>query len=102
MFDSTNICASPPLAGGTSGPGEPEQNRKVAARLRPLIYRGTMGTMHFNTEQGAIPYPDETKDPSLGMPHQFLQIQDFTTEPALIAPAPYETSKFKMPPWIKA
>ena len=103
VFDSTNIWAiAAALAGGTSGPGEPEQNRKVAARLRPFIYRGTMGTMHFNTEQGAIPYPDETKDPSLGMPHQFLQIQDFTTEPALIAPAPYETSKFKMPPWIKA
>ena len=103
VFDSTNIWAiAAALAGGTSGPGEPEQNRKVAARLRPFIYRGTMGTMHFNTEQGAIPYPDETKDPSLGMPHQFLQIQDFTTEPALIAPAPYETSKFKMPPWFKA
>lgn len=103
VFDSTNIWAiAAALAGGTSGPGEPEQNRKVAARLLPLIYRGTMGTMHFNAEQGAIPYPDETKDPSLGMPHQFLQIQDYTTEPALIAPAPYETSKFKMPPWIKA
>ena len=84
VVDSTNIWAiAAALAGGTSGPGEPEQNRKVAARLRPFIYRGTMGTMHFNTEQGAIPYPDETKDPSLGMPHQFLQIQDFTTEPAL-------------------
>jgi branched-chain amino acid transport system substrate-binding protein len=103
VYDSTNIWAlAAALAGGTSGPGELEQNRKVAARLRPLIYRGTMGTMHFNAEQGAIPYPDETKDPSLGMPHQFLQIQDHTTEPALIAPAPYETSKFKMPPWIKA
>jgi len=103
VFDSTNIWAiAAALAGGTSGPGEPEQNRKVAARLLPLIYRGTMGTMHFNAEQGAIPYPDETKDPSLGMPHQFLQIQDYTTEPALIAPAPYETSKFKLPPWIKA
>ena len=103
VFDSTNIWAiAAALAGGTSGPDEPEQNHKVAARLLPLIYRGTMGTMHFNAEQGAIPYPDETKDPSLGMPHQFLQIQDYTTEPALIAPAPYETSKFKMPPWIKA
>ena len=70
--------------------------------MRPLIYRGVMGTTHFNPNRAPIPYPDETKDPSLGMPHQFLQIQDFTTEPALIAPAPYETAKFKMPPWIKA
>jgi branched-chain amino acid transport system substrate-binding protein len=103
VYDSAHYWAmAAALAGGSSGPGEPEQNRKVADRLRTLIYRGTMGITHFNAEQGAIPYPDETKDPSLGMPHQYLQIQDYTTEPALIAPPPYETSKFKMPPWIKA
>jgi len=103
VYDSASYWAvAAALAGGTSGPGEPDQNRKVATRLRSLIYRGVMGTTHFNPEQGAIPYPDETKDPSLGMPHQYLQIQDFTKEPALIAPPPYETSKFQMPPWIKA
>jgi branched-chain amino acid transport system substrate-binding protein len=103
VFDSAHYWAvAAALAGGSGGPGELEQNRKVADRLRTLIYRGTMGITHFNAEQGAIPYPDETKDPSLGMPHQYLQIQDYTTEPALIAPPPYETSKFKMPPWIKA
>jgi len=30
-----------------------------------------------------------------------LQIQDFTKGPALIAPAPYGTAKFTLPPWIK-
>ena len=103
VYDSAHYWAvAAALAGGSSGPGEPEQNRKVADRLRPLIYRGVMGTTRFNAEQGSIPYPDETKDPSLGMPHQYLQIQDYTTEPALVAPPPYQTSKFKMPPWIKA
>ena len=95
------IAAS--LAGGTGEPGDFEQNRKVAARLRHMIYRGTLGATAFMLpEQAARPYPDATNDPSLGMPHQYLQIQDWTTDPALIAPAPYETSTFKLPPWIKA
>jgi branched-chain amino acid transport system substrate-binding protein len=103
VYDSAHYYAvAAAIAGGTSAPGEPEQNRKVASRLLPLIHRGVMGITHFNAQQGAIPYPDVTKDPSLGMPHQFLQIQDYTTEPALIAPPPYETSSFRMPPWIKA
>ena len=90
------------IAGGTAGPGGFEQNRKVSERLRRMIYRGVMGSTHFFIpEQAAIPYPDATNDPSLGMPHQYLQIQDYTQEPELIAPPPYETAKFKMPPWIK-
>ena len=36
---------------------------------------------------------------SLGMPHQYLQIQDYTGEPDMIAPSSYETSQFKLPPW---
>ena len=91
------------IAGGSGGPGEAEQNKKVASRIRNTIYRGTLGTTRFFLpEQAAIPYPDATNDPSLGMPHQYLQIQDYTKEPGLIAPSPYETTTFKMPPWIKA
>ena len=52
--------------------------------------------------ESAYAYPDQTRDPSLGMPHQFLQIQDHTKTPVLIAPAPYETAQFVLPPWIKA
>jgi branched-chain amino acid transport system substrate-binding protein len=103
VYDSTHYYAlAAAIAGGTGGPGEFEQNQKVSDRLRRMIFRGVMGTTHFFIpEQAAIPYPDATNDPSLGMPHQYLQIQDHTREPELIAPPPYETSVFKMPPWIK-
>lgn len=103
VYDSAHYYAlAAAIAGGTGGPGEFEQNQKVSQRLRRMIYRGVMGTTHFFLpEQAAIPYPDATDDPSLGMPHQYLQIQDFKTEPELIAPPPYQTSTFKMPPWIK-
>lgn len=91
------------LAGGSGEPGNEEQNRKVAARIRSLIYRGVNGVTRFiPDEQAAYAYPDQTKDPSLGMPHFFLQIQDHTKPTALIAPSPYDTAKFAMPPWIKA
>ena len=104
VYDSAQYYAlAAAIAGGTSGPGEFEQNKKVADRLRRMIYRGVMGTTKFFIpEQASIPYPDATVDPSLGMPHQYLQIQDFTKEPSLIAPSPYETAQFKMPPWFKA
>ena len=103
VYDSAHYYAvAAALAGGTGGPGEFDQNQKVAQRLRHQIYRGTMGTTKFFLpEQAGIPYPDATSDPSLGMPHQYLQIQDYTGEPDLIAPSPYETSQFKLPPWYK-
>lgn len=91
------------LAGGTAEPGNEEQNRKVAARMRSLIYRGVTGTTRFMAdEQAAYSYPTQVNDSSLGMPHQFLQIQDQTKSGGLIAPAPYNTATFKLPPWIKA
>lgn len=89
------------MAGGTGGPGANAQNAKIAERLKSIIYRGPVGTMRFGPEQAAISYPTATKDPSLGMPHQFLQHQDFTKDPALIAPEPYVTKAFMTPPWMK-
>ena len=90
------------LAGGTGEPGNEEQNRKVASRMRSLIYRGVTGTTRFMAdEQAAYTYPTQVNDSSLGMPHQFLQIQDQTKSGGLIAPAPYGTQAFKLPPWIK-
>lgn len=91
------------LAGGTGEPGNESQNRKVAARMQSMIFRGVNGVTRFvPNEQAAYEYPAQTKDPSLGMPHQFLQIQDYNKDPVLIAPAPYDTSRFVLPPWIKA
>jgi len=93
------IAAS--LAGGTGGPGNFEQNRRVARRLRETIYRGVVGTIHYHPRwQAAVPYPDATHDPSLGMPHLFYQIQNYEQEQALIAPEPYNTDRFKLPPWV--
>ena len=91
------------LAGGSGGPDDFEQNRLVADRMRAMIYRGVTGTTRFiPEEQAAFTYPTQTNDSSLGMPHQFLQIQDYMKGPGLIAPAPYDTAAFAMPPWVKS
>jgi branched-chain amino acid transport system substrate-binding protein len=90
------------LAGGSGEPGNIEQNKKVADRLRNLIYRSVVGTVNMHPEwQAAIPYPDVTNDPSLGMPHLFFQIQEVSPKRALIAPPPYNTGKFMIPAWFK-
>lgn len=103
VYDSAHYYAvAAALAGGSGEPGNHAQNRRVADQLRRIIYRGVNGTTRFFPEQAAIPYPSQTNDPSLGMPHQFLQIQDYTKEPATIAPSPYETAKFVLPPWMTA
>ena len=91
------------LAGGSGEPGNDAQNRKVADRMRAMIWRGVTGVTRFVAgEQAAYTSPTQVKDSSLGMPHQFLQIQDHTKGGLLVAPAPYETSKFALPPWMKA
>lgn len=91
------------IAGGPSEPFKKEQTKKVAAAMRRLIYRGVNGTYRADPNgQSACCYPTQVSDPSLGMPHQFLQHQDYKTDPKLIAPALYATDPFKMPPWIKA
>ena len=91
------------LAGGSGEPGNDAQNRLVADRMRNMIWRGVTGTTRFVAdEQAAYTYPTQTKDSSLGMPHQFLQIQDHTKPGLLIAPAPYDTTQFTLPPWMKS
>jgi branched-chain amino acid transport system substrate-binding protein len=98
-YDSAHYLAvSAAVAGGLGAKGNAQQNQKVAAVLKKMIYRGVNGTTRFFDKfQAAVP----TRDPSLGMPHQFLQIQDFRQDPVVIAPFPYETSAFKQPPWFK-
>lgn len=89
------------LAGGTGGPGEIRQNRRVAGRLKSTIFRTVVGVVRYHPEwQAAVPYPDATADPSMGMPHLFYQIQDINAELALIAPEPYNTARFRLPKWM--
>lgn len=89
------------LAGGTGEPGNFSQNRLIADKLLKTIYRSVAGTINYHPKwQAAIPYPDATSDPSLGVPHLFFQIQDNQKEQVLIAPEPYNIGSFKPPSWF--
>src|SRR3546814_20032642 len=71
------------LAGGAGEPGNEEQNRKVAARMNQMIYRGVNGVTRFIPQaQGAYAYPDQTAHPAPGQPHQFMQSPVPTLTPA--------------------
>ncbi len=89
------------LAGGTGHPGDIEQNKQVAEKLKETIYRSVAGIINYHSKwQAAIPFPDATNDPSLGMPHLFFQIQGDKYEQILIAPEPYNVGNFKLPSWM--
>lgn len=88
-------------AGGTAPAGGFEQNRRIAQRLRSLTFRSVVGSINYHPiSQSAISYPNQTNDPSLGMPHLFFQIQDTGKNKVLIAPDPYRTGQFRLPPWF--
>ncbi len=94
------IAAS--LAGGTGEPGNFDQNRRVARFLRETVYRSVAGTIRYHPEwRAAIPYPDHVQDPSMGLPHLFYQIQPPDNKLGLIAPEPYNTQRFILPPWFR-
>jgi branched-chain amino acid transport system substrate-binding protein len=98
-----HYALSAAIAGGPGAPFEKEQAQKVAGAMRRLIYRGVNGVYRANPQgQSAYCYPTEIADPSLGMAHQFIQHQDYTQDPRLIAPPLYATHGFVTPPWIKA
>ena len=89
------------IASGPSEPFDREQTEKVSAVLRRLVYRGVNGTWRCDPAgQSSYCYPTQIADPSLGMPHQFLQHQDYTQDPKLIAPSLYATDDFVLPPWF--
>ena len=89
------------MAGGSGAPGDFVQNRKVAFALRGMIYRTVHGTIRYHPDwQAVVPYPVVTRDPSLGMPHIFYQIQDHKQPLSMIAPEPYNTERFVHPPWL--
>lgn len=89
------------VAGRTAGPGEHETNRRIAAALLSIPYRSVSGTIRYHPKwQAAVPYPDLTRDPSLGLPHLFYQLRGPDDPPALIAPDPFTDATFKLPPWF--
>ena len=100
MMHHYAIAAS--LAGGTGEPGNFEQNKRIAEFLLRTTFRSPGGTFILHPDwQAAVPYPDGTNDPTLGMPHLYYQIQDWTkTDRALIAPEPYAVDPFVLPPWM--
>ena len=55
------------LAGGTGEPGNDAQNRKVADRMRSMIWRGVTGTTRFMPDENtAYTYPTQTPDSLAG------------------------------------
>lgn len=73
--------------------------KAVCDALRGLTYRGVCGAYVFDpADQTAIPYPDVATDPEKGMPHLFFQIQD--GKQVLMAPDPFTTGTFQLPPWL--
>ena len=80
--------------------GDPYDFAKVNEIVKSTIYRGVCGAYSFPDDYlTCYPYPDYTKDPSLGMPHLTFQIQN--GKQVLISPEPYTTGTFQLPPWLK-
>jgi branched-chain amino acid transport system substrate-binding protein len=79
--------------------GDPLAFDKINAYIKATPYRGVCGAYSFNRRGlTCIPYPDDTKDPSIGMPHLTFQIQN--GKQVAISPEPYTTGKFALPPWL--
>jgi branched-chain amino acid transport system substrate-binding protein len=94
QYDLVKIWAQ---AAGAAG--DPLAFDKINAYIKATPYRGVCGAYSFN-HRGltCIPYPDDTKDPSIGMPHLTFQIQD--GKQIIISPEPYTTGKFELPSWL--
>ena len=72
---------------------------KINHIVKNTVYRGVCGAYSFPDDYlTCYPYPDSTKDPSLGMPHLTFQIQN--GKQVLISPEPYATGSFQLPSWL--
>ena len=83
--------------GGRRGrrPVRLRQGQRATSR-RPRIAGSAVHTPSTAPGLTCIPYPDDTADPSIGMPHLTFQIQD--GQQKIISPEPYTTGKFQVPP----
>jgi branched-chain amino acid transport system substrate-binding protein len=75
---------------------QPRDFEAVSTEIRRLRYRGVNGSYFLdNAEQSGLGFPDTTPDPSLGLAHLVLQVQDGMHR--IISPAPYAESRFRAP-----
>jgi len=75
---------------------QPRDLAAVSREIRRLRYRGVNGSYFLdNAEQSSLGFPDTTPDPSLGLAHLVLQVQDGVHR--IISPAPYAESRFRAP-----
>jgi branched-chain amino acid transport system substrate-binding protein len=95
QYDLVHMWAS---AAGQAG--NPYHFAKINEIVKGMIYRGVCGIYRFPDDYlTCYPYPDYTKDPSLGMPHLTFQIQN--GKQVLISPDPFATGSFQLPGWLK-
>jgi branched-chain amino acid transport system substrate-binding protein len=94
-YDMINLYATGLEASG----GDPKDTKAVARAIRRIKYRGINGLYSFHPRlRTPIPYPDFTSNVRSGFPHCYFQIQNGKDQ--FIAPPPYVTSTFKLPPWF--
>jgi branched-chain amino acid transport system substrate-binding protein len=75
----------------------PRDFAAVSRELRCLRYRGVNGSYFLdNAEQCGLGFPDTTSDPSIGLAHLVLQVQNGSHR--IISPAPYAEARFRSPP----
>jgi branched-chain amino acid transport system substrate-binding protein len=68
----------------------------VSRELRRMRYRGVNGSYFLdNAEQCGLGFPDTTPDPSIGLAHLVLQVQNGSHR--IISPAPYAEARFRRP-----
>jgi branched-chain amino acid transport system substrate-binding protein len=80
--------------------GDAYDFKKVNEIVKGTVYRGTCGSYSWPDDYlTCYPYPDYTKDASLGTPHLTFQIQN--GKQVLISPEPYTTGSFQLPDWLK-
>lgn len=93
-FDAVNLYLTAVEQVGST------DRKAVCDAIRGITYRGVCGTYRFDpADQTAIPYPDVESDPEKGMPHLYFQIQD--GKQVLMAPEPFTTGSFQLPPWLQ-
>jgi len=90
------------LAGGTGGPHNFTQNRKIAANLKRFAYRSMNGTMRYHPiSQSMVPCPPTVTDHSPRPLCQTYQIKGASGVKQLVFPVPHAEGSFELPSWFR-